>query len=314
MSEFAYQRLSGIVAELKELVPRFETSIEKLGENMSAMEEALNPKEPQYSGDFWVIAAYRNALVRLRLIIENDLFSLETLNVLATTRYVFEMLVWLRVLNQDAEYGLVFYYQTIEKQIQHFRDYRAKLANEISILNALGEEENDLFQDRVQKLADDPPPLTAERVSEETTSIMSEIDRKARRAFCLYAESARHNGYGFQAELIRTKAIPHVDTQIDELLAKKKAFVDICSDPVKTKLTERWNWKKKATLARMQDQYEFIYSYTSRLLHATPASILTDQKNLKPQEMLVFLDYIYVSMLDALELAARLNRSYDVPD
>jgi len=28
MSEFAYQRLSGIVAELKELVPRFETSIE----------------------------------------------------------------------------------------------------------------------------------------------------------------------------------------------------------------------------------------------------------------------------------------------
>jgi len=279
---------------------------------MSAMEEALSPKEAHYSGDFWAIAAYRNALVRLRLILENNFFSLETLNVLVTTRYVFETLVWLRVLNQDTEYGLVFYYQTIEKQIQHFTNYRKKLEDEISLLNALGQEENDLYQDRVQKLADDPKSLTAERVSEETASIMNEMDRKARRAFCLYAESARHNGYGLQAHLIRTKAIPYVDTQIDELLAKRKAFADRCSEPVKKKLTERWNWKKKATLAGMPDQYEFIYSYTSRLLHATPASILTDQKNLEPQEMALFLYYIYVSMLDSLDLAARWNRSYDV--
>ena len=65
------------------------------------------------------------------------------------------------------------------------------------------------------------------------------------------------------------------------------------------------NWKEEAGRVGMQAQYEFIYSFTSRLLHATPASIFTDQKNLEVAEMVLFLDYIYVSMLDALDIAAR---------
>ncbi len=55
----------------------------------------------------------------------------------------------------------------------------------------------------------------------------------------------------------------------------------------------------------MIEQYEFLYSYTSRLLHATPVSIFTNQKNLEPEEMRLFLEYVYVSMLDALELGEK---------
>ena len=53
------------------------------------------------------------------------------------------------------------------------------------------------------------------------------------------------------------------------------------------------------------EQYQFLYSYTSRLLHATPASTLTTKQNLEPQEVRVFLEYVYVSMLDALELGEK---------
>ena len=53
----------------------------------------------------------------------------------------------------------------------------------------------------------------------------------------------------------------------------------------------------------MLDEYSFIYGYTSKLLHATPASLTTDQKNLEANEMGVFLRYIYVRLLDVIEMA-----------
>lgn len=55
----------------------------------------------------------------------------------------------------------------------------------------------------------------------------------------------------------------------------------------------------------MEAQHEFIYSFTSRLLHATPAGMFTEQKNLEVPEMVLFLNNVYVSMFDALDLAAR---------
>mgnify|MGYP003604510971 FL=1 len=52
-------------------------------------------------------------------------------------------------------------------------------------------------------------------------------------------------------------------------------------------------------------EYDFIYAFTSKLRHATPASITTDQKNLEPAEMVVFLRYIDVKIQDILDLAGR---------
>ncbi len=53
----------------------------------------------------------------------------------------------------------------------------------------------------------------------------------------------------------------------------------------------------------MEHEYDFIYSYTSRLLHATPASLTTDQKNLEPREVLVFLRYVHVRLLEIIDMA-----------
>ncbi|RME56494.1 hypothetical protein D6779_10540 [Candidatus Parcubacteria bacterium] len=50
-------------------------------------------------------------------------------------------------------------------------------------------------------------------------------------------------------------------------------------------------------------EYDYLYSFASKLLHATPASITTDQKNLEVQEMELFLKYINVTIGDILALA-----------
>ena len=56
----------------------------------------------------------------------------------------------------------------------------------------------------------------------------------------------------------------------------------------------------------MQDEYRFIYSYTSRLLHATLGSITTNYRNLELTEIRMFLGYIHVRLADIIEI---LNQS-----
>ena len=56
----------------------------------------------------------------------------------------------------------------------------------------------------------------------------------------------------------------------------------------------------------MEAEYEYIYRYTSRLLHATPTSFYTTSKNLEPSEVRLFLDYVYVRLLDVIDLVTAL--------
>jgi hypothetical protein len=51
----------------------------------------------------------------------------------------------------------------------------------------------------------------------------------------------------------------------------------------------------------MGKQYDFIYSQTSRMLHATPFSFAVNQKNLEVEEVQMFVEYSYVSLLDSVE-------------
>ncbi len=58
-------------------------------------------------------------------------------------------------------------------------------------------------------------------------------------------------------------------------------------------------------------QYNFIYTYASKLLHATPASLTTNQKNLEPEEMRVFLKYVYVRLVDIIETGEQVLAAAD---
>ena len=60
--------------------------------------------------------------------------------------------------------------------------------------------------------------------------------------------------------------------------------------------------------------FDFIYSYTSRLLHATPPSITTDQRNLDLSEVDMFLRYVKVRINDLLVIANTLLAGVARPD
>lgn len=303
MNDGMHRRLALIVSELRDLTPRFVAAIARFDEKARAIEDAKKADGLEQGAEFWVATAYRNALIRLRLILENNFFCLETLNVLATTRYVFETLVWLRLMDREPDYALVFYARTISGQLQHFEALKKKLEDEIDLFEKLQKEESALNEKSLNELRENVQKVSSDHVAAATALIRCGTDRKARRAFSLYADDAKQNGFGFQAHLIGQQVIPRVNASIRELEAEQKALVTTCTSSLRKKLKEHWNWKAEARRVDMQAQYEFIYSFTSRLLHATPSSIFTDQKNLKVSEMAMFLDYVYVSMLDVLDLA-----------
>ena len=225
------------------------------------------------------------------------------------TRYIFELLVWLRVLGRDSRYGLTYCLQIMEKQIRYYEDLIKKVEHEIELLKRLDEEENLQIEAAAKAARSDEDSRKA--LPELLRQIQAETDRKARRNFCMYADQAKTNGHGFQAFLIEKQLLPKLRAQLDECKSERtKRLARVKGrPPIGTKWEKQeqsWKWKEQAAIVGMSDQFEFIYSFTSRLLHATPVSLTTNQKLLEPDEMHMFLEYIYVSILDIVDLAKQM--------
>jgi len=291
--------VASIVAQkgnLERLIPKYRTAVDA----RSASDRASSGRLSNLS---WVLAAYLDALIRLRLFVEQNFAYIETLGLLAVTRYLFEVLVWLKLLQKDGRYGLVYYRELLSTQRSFYASLKDHLTREATLLDELYAHEAKTMHDlltKAQSIAD--PQGRSDAIADSTALAMAETDQRAARSFTIYGDAARTNGYGFQAHLVRTKALPRVVKALDELDQAQESSTKDFRD-VDATVKGRWNWKQQAEAAGMVNEYNFIYGYTSKLLHATPASLTTDQKNLGADEMRVFLRYIYVRLLDVIEMA-----------
>lgn len=273
--------------------------------------EALRLRTPELRTNFdklsprcWCRAALGDSLVRVRLLLEQNFNFIESLGVVAVSRYLFELSVWLYLFEEDERYGLLYYGQLLDTQQKYYSDYIAQLLREIQLLNA--------FQEKERKAQDaiDVKLAHPKGIGQKMRQASQIIDAEAARKFSLYAEHAKTNGYGFQAYLVEKKALPQAEKALQDLREEQQEFdANVLPKIQDLALTNgkkrRWEWKKMAECVGLTSEYEFIYAFSSKLLHATPASITTDQKNLEPEEMIVFLKYIEVKIMDILEIARK---------
>lgn len=262
--------------------------------------DAFDPNDQ----DAWCLAAMGDSLVRLRLFTEQNFQFVETIGIVAVSRYIFELSVWLKLFEQDRKYGLVYFSELMSTQLRYYRDYRKQLDREVALLNRFELLEKNLQAHRINELKQ----VSTNGQRREThlaspTMLMEEIDAQAARHFSIYAAQAKTNGYGFQSHLIEKQVIPQVDQSIDELEREKAKFSENAHQEVKSLIPERWQWRQMAQKVDLVEEYDFIYTMSSKLLHATPASITTNQKNLELFEIEMFLRYIRVKLMDIIELA-----------
>lgn len=253
-----------------------------------------------FSEDAWRRNVYGNALIRLRQFTENNFNYIETMGLLATTRYVFELSVWLRLFKKNPRYCLVYYRELLKTQLMFNRDALTHLRLEINLLKQL-DAKDAAATDAVLKTVIQQPSAT--NFGELTRAAMAAVDAEASRTFAIYADEAKHNGYGYQAHLVETQAVPKFEEIIAALEADLQVFQNTVSGAVKALSSRKWQWRQMATEADIAHEHDYIYCYASKLLHATPASLTTNQKNLEMDEVCIFLRYIYVKMLEIADLA-----------
>lgn len=254
------------------------------------------------------------ALGRCQILVTNNVVVLETLGVISLTRYVFELLVWLKTIHQTPLTSLRFLMMSLKDAEDHTTQHIAHLEAEARFFDEIAE--RDSSRAGIEALLEEHGEnLTAEIIHKAEKVRTDAIDSEARRHFAAYAAEAKINGYGFQAHLIRKKAVAAAQADLD---AKRKAKLDFVNRFGQKLIDEagglsRWNWFNSAEAVGMEPEYQYIYRYTSRLLHATPTSFYTTSKNLELTEMRLLLEYVFVRLLDVLdivtELAVRAERS-----
>jgi len=298
------------------LIAEFRTEVhDKLPRVMAAVEgerrllEATLPtrEERNHSAVWWILSAHIGTLEKLSTMLRRGGLY-ESFELLAMARNIFENLVWLRLMNKDQQYGIVFYAQLLRNQIESGKALLRKVTDEATLF----EEFDDLDTDAIKAAVFGhmkEGKLSKEEVVREAIVAQKQqsdqLDDLMRRGFCLYAHQATQNGYGFQAHLLKTKVIPAYEARLRELEVQKhvldtelSALIDVHHFGLAT--ASKWNWLDRARDVKMDSQYQFLYSFTSKLLHAIPLNIITD-KELSPSEVIMVLDYIVISAADLLK-------------
>lgn len=294
-----------LIDEILSTRPSIERVIGALNKQLEILSDGLDEPRRLASRSCWQLVAMRDGMIKLDLIIEHNLQYIETLGLLATTRYILELRIWFRLLEAGNPEHIFWYVKELMTD-QHDRAKRhlAKVRCEIELFKQLQAKELEEI-DVAAKVALQPTSRP-EQFGIASRMIQGEIDRMARQEFCLYGAEARTLGYGFQADLLETKGIPQLEQEVRRLQElKDKAIAQM---PSAVQSRRGWPWDKLAEAAGMSDQYKFLYKYTSKLLHATPTSLTTNQKTLEPFEVEMFLDFMSGAILELINLSAKIAR------
>lgn len=174
---------SNLIDMIKSLQPMLEKELLRLRGS-----EKLNNLN-KFDCNYWCQVAISDSLVKLMLFTEQNFKYVETMSLLAVTRYIFEMSIWLKLFSLNTQYGLVYSSLLIDSQISYWGDCRRQLHREIKLLNRFAAEEELLFKEEVGRFLQ--TSVTQERQNSTknlSTNVMNLIDDAASRHFSIYAE------------------------------------------------------------------------------------------------------------------------------
>lgn len=291
-----WRHVEAILHDIALLEPRLRELADSLADTTGRPFDA-------HSADAWARRFFRYAVQRLAIFGHQNFIYIETLSLLALTRYLFELTVWIRLIAKDRRYGLVYYYQHLETMESYYKDQIEHLKREAELLKTFDQMESEQLELNLKPVMAEPD--SHKQLAEARAfpgRVMSAIDAEAAKNFLVFADDAQKNGFGFQAYLIETKMIQAALGAVNRLEAGKLDFSRDVPQSTRDLIPKKWDWRRMAGEVGMMEQYDFIYRYTSKLLHATPVSITTDRPNLELFEVRTFLRYILVTLREVIQI------------
>jgi hypothetical protein len=300
--------LAGTIEELQRLRVQLLTSATQLFETAVGADD-VGWNNVRTTKEYWRRTILQEGLKKIGLLLDKLEVKPQTIFTLSVARYVFEFMIWLRLLELDDRYGLVFFYRLLINQERHLNDLMNNAHREIALFERLGEKEELVHKEELEKLVSSGADNSqlAQLVAEANKRTEKAIDFEARKNFATYADQAAVNGYGFQAYLIKTQLIPQAEVQLKAIIAEKTCFqsLDEKTQSFVVSTAKNWKWKSASNAAGMGGLYDFIYTYTSRLLHAEPMSFVSTARELGEVEHRVLLDFVCTAIIDCLDITAK---------
>jgi hypothetical protein len=215
---------------------------------------------------------------------------------LSLCRYTFELVIWLKHIEKDEKFSLVYARRLLKQQHELYQDIANHLEVEVALYRTLGDEEMAAHSHILEAVSAVMPVAdaksTGRKIVEDMQAASDSVDGKLALNFTIYSDEIKQNGYAYQAHFIQTQALPHALDYAERNRDSLAKFDEKWGATIKELKLKEWKWKARAAYIDMASEYDFIYSYTSRLLHATPASLSTNQKSLEDEEALMFLRYV----------------------
>lgn len=291
-------QISDVVASIRSL----ESTLKPLAEDYAVKVRSFPAdKRVPYTKEYWQALSMYDSLTRVRNFIENNFMVVETLGVLSLARYTLELVIQLKRIDLDPIFAIVYAREILEQQVEHHKKMAEHLRREIALYRQLGERETSERRDALAATlattkAGSKESL-GERVAEALRAASSAIDEELATSLTLYSEDAKTYGFAFQAHRIETQALPQLVAAAEENERSLTELNEVWGEVLANSKYMVNKWNRRAEQVSMKSEYEFIYSYTSRLLHATPVSISTSQQCLQDAEILLFYKYVYAEFL-----------------
>ena len=220
-----------------------------------------------------------------------------TISLISNLRFLFETCITARLLVSDEKFKYKVRYSIYKHQLEKANSLIEYSKLDLEILSNLESKEKYLHENMDES--------NVKEVFSEVDKLYDDLDEE----ISILLDNAEFNG----AELHKTFVNNYIDNQIDrkneiskEWEIKKKELIsdrEACSlfefhnqpSKVESELKDTRSWKQKAIDANLSQMHEFIYDYTSSLMHSTSYSVLVPNQ----------LDEAEITMI--LSLATRLN-------
>jgi hypothetical protein len=331
MEKTRQEKLGELAFEIKSLAPE----LQKLCDAARKSLATPAPTEPALQVEYFRSQILAYSMLRIRHFIEHNLINstyIETMATLAVCRYTFELVVWLKLMEKDNRFALLFNRESIRGRIDNLKENISLLESEQSFYISQANTERDLHRQAIEEIKanDAPPEEKGMAIARQMEQISDYLDITLNSKLLHYYDEIAKNGYGYVANFIKTKALPihheqkeKAEAQLEEFDKEWSASLKELNDDLeneikelhrKPKKVENMTWKAKAQLAGVEGDYDFIYAYTSRLLHATPSSVMTLEQNLREEEFLTFWRYIRIQFRWIADLGFRMSSVLDNSD
>lgn len=233
MTENITADIESLIENIRELSHEIEKLLSQYNQIMEQYVEKKSSIDVVQTNTYWVLTVYRDSLLRIQLLIKQNFTFIESLGILAITLYVFELTIWIKLIQKNKTWATVYQYLLIDNQLKYYKDYQAHLKREIVFMQNLESEEKSLTDIRLEEAkAIEEEELRYKTIVEVLNDTATEIDNKAKRKFTIYGEDAKKNSYGFQAHLIETQALSEIDSTISKLERHMRNFKENMSSDV----------------------------------------------------------------------------------